>query len=71
MDVSGHLHAPAALTLGKETPYPLDRTLDGPQSLSGLGGEAEIPCPFRESTTVRPTHSLVTILTELPRLLPF
>jgi hypothetical protein len=32
MDVSGQLHAPAALS-------PLDRRLGGPQSRSGCGGE--------------------------------
>jgi hypothetical protein len=39
MEVSGQLHALAALPLGKEPPYPLDRRLGGPQSRSGRGGE--------------------------------
>jgi hypothetical protein len=33
--VSGKLHAPAALPLGKEPRYPLDRRLGGPQSQYG------------------------------------
>jgi hypothetical protein len=35
MGVSGHRHAPAALPLGKDLPYPLYRRLGGPQSRSG------------------------------------
>jgi hypothetical protein len=38
MEVIGHIHAPAALLPGKETPLPLSR--------SGRGGEEEkIPAP--------------------------
>jgi hypothetical protein len=39
MEVSGQLHAPAALPPGKSPWYPLDRRLCGPQSRSGRGGE--------------------------------
>jgi hypothetical protein len=39
MEVSGQLHAPAALPPGKEPWYPLDRRLDGPPIRSGRGGE--------------------------------
>jgi hypothetical protein len=42
MEVSGQLHAPAGLLLGKEplVPiYPLDKRLGGPQSRFGRGGE--------------------------------
>jgi hypothetical protein len=39
MEVSGQLHAPAALPQGKSPWYTLDRRLGGPQSRSGLGGE--------------------------------
>jgi hypothetical protein len=39
MEVSGRLHAPAALPPGKEPLVPLDRRLGGPQSRSGRGGE--------------------------------
>jgi len=35
MEVSGQLHAMAALPPGKEFWYPLDRRLGGPQSQSG------------------------------------
>jgi hypothetical protein len=46
MEVSGQLQAPAALPLGKNPWYPLDRRLDGPQSRSGRGGEEKkIPSP--------------------------
>jgi hypothetical protein len=43
MEVSGQLHAPAALLPGKE--HPLDMRLDVPQSRSGRGGEEKIPQP--------------------------
>jgi hypothetical protein len=36
---------PAALTPGKEPPYPLDRRLGGPQSRSERRGEEKIPDP--------------------------
>jgi hypothetical protein len=39
MEVSGQLHAPAALTPGKSPWHPLDKRLGGPQSQSGRGGE--------------------------------
>jgi hypothetical protein len=39
MEVSGQLHAPAALPPGKEPWYPLYRRLGGPQSRYGHGGE--------------------------------
>jgi hypothetical protein len=39
MEVSGQLHAPAALPQEKRPRYPLDRMLGGPQSRSGHGGE--------------------------------
>jgi hypothetical protein len=38
MEVSGQLHAPAALPHGKSPWYPLDRRLGGLQSRSGRGG---------------------------------
>jgi len=55
MEVSGQLHVPAALPLGKET-------LDGPQSRSGRGGEEKNtkPPPGIESKNpARPTRSSV------------
>jgi hypothetical protein len=39
LEVSGQLHAPAALPPGKKPRYPLDRRLSGPQSRSGRRGE--------------------------------
>jgi hypothetical protein len=39
MEVSGQLHAPAALPPGNEPPVPIYRKLSGPQSRSGRGGE--------------------------------
>jgi hypothetical protein len=39
MEVSGQIHAPAALPPGKEPWYPLDRRPGEPQSRSGRGGE--------------------------------
>jgi hypothetical protein len=39
MDVSGQLHAPAALPQEKNPWYPLNRRMGGPQSRSGRGGE--------------------------------
>jgi len=42
-----------------------------PHSRSGRGGEENDShhCPYREMNPGRPASSLVTILTELPRLL--
>jgi len=39
MEVSGQLHALAALPPGKEPQYPMDRWLDGLQRQSGCRGE--------------------------------
>jgi hypothetical protein len=39
MEVSGQLHAPAALPPGKESLLQLDRRLGGPQRRSERGGE--------------------------------
>jgi len=39
MEVSFHHQAPAALTWGKSSRYPLDKRLDGPQNRFGRGGE--------------------------------
>jgi hypothetical protein len=47
MEVSGQLHAPAALPPGKKSPwYPLDMKLCGPQSRSGRGGEEKNSQPL-------------------------
>jgi len=39
------LHDPAALTPGKEQPYPLYRRVGGPQNRSGRGEEKTIIIP--------------------------
>jgi hypothetical protein len=44
MEVSGQLHAPAALLPGKKPWYPLDRKLGGPQSRSG---RLSLVCPLK------------------------
>jgi hypothetical protein len=46
MEVSGQLHAPAALPPGKSPRYLLDRRLGGPQSRSGRGGEEKNSQPL-------------------------
>jgi hypothetical protein len=50
--VSGQLHAPAALPLGKSPRYPLYRRLGGPQSRSGQHGEVKF---FYPTGTRNPT----------------
>jgi hypothetical protein len=47
MEVSGQLHAPAALLPRKGPWYPLDRKLGGSQSRSGRGGEEKNSQPPR------------------------
>jgi hypothetical protein len=66
MEVSGQLHAPAALPQGKSPCCPLDRRLGGPQSRSGRGGEEKnIFYSCRESNPGRPATSLIIVLTGL------
>jgi hypothetical protein len=48
-DVSGQLHAPATLPPGKETRYPLDRRLGGPQNGLNLVVKRKIPSPHSSS----------------------
>jgi hypothetical protein len=57
MEVSGQLHALAALSPGKETPVPLDRRLGGPQSRSRCHGLQNNILPCRESNPDRPVSS--------------
>jgi hypothetical protein len=69
MEVSGQLHASAALSPGNSHWYPLDRKLGWPQSRSGHGGE-EInyqPLPGLEPAIIQPVTKRYT--TELSRLL--
>jgi len=51
---------------GKNHFYSLAKRLGRLQSQSGRGGEEINPCLCRESNPRRPTHSLITVLTELP-----
>jgi hypothetical protein len=62
MEVSGQVHAPAALPPGGKSPwYPLDRRLGEPQCRYGRGGEEKsLPLPGIEPG--HPDRSLVTIL---------
>jgi hypothetical protein len=46
MEVSGQLHAPAALLPGKGPRYPLDRRLGGLQNRSGHGSEMQNSKPL-------------------------
>jgi hypothetical protein len=69
MEVSGQLHAPAALLQGKSACFPLDRILDGPQDRSGRGSEEKISPPLHrlEPPIFQPVPQYYT--TELTRLL--
>jgi hypothetical protein len=49
MEVSGQLHALAALPQGKSPWYPLDRRMDGPQSQSKHSVEERISQPHWDS----------------------
>jgi hypothetical protein len=72
MEVSGQLHAPAALPQGKSPWYPLDRRLGGTHSPSGLCREEKILDPTR-TWNPNPKSSSpypVAIPTALSRLLP-
>jgi hypothetical protein len=62
MEVSGQLHAPAALPLERASPlrYLLDRRLDGTQSRSEHGDEKNT-FPYWESKPGRPIRSLVPV----------
>jgi hypothetical protein len=69
MEVSGQLHSPAALPLqGKISWYPLDRMVDGTQSLYGRGGEEKNShaLPGFEPPIIQPVAQRCT--TELSRL---
>jgi len=64
MEVSGQIHVPAALSLGNETPVPIGQEA-GWDSQPVEKKFHHLPC--REWSPGRPSRSLVTILTELPR----
>jgi hypothetical protein len=48
MEVSGQLHAPAALHPGKSSWYPFDKRLAGLQNWSGRGGDEKNSEPLAE-----------------------
>jgi hypothetical protein len=61
MEVSGQLHAPAALHKGKKPRYPVDRRLGGPQSRSKHGVEEKNSHPqpgiYNTRSSDRPARS--------------
>jgi hypothetical protein len=71
MEANGEIHAPAALFPKKKPPGPTEEEAGGGGTSAGLDAVAKRknPCNYREYNTSRTVHSLVTILTELPRLL--
>jgi hypothetical protein len=68
MEVSGQLHAPAALPPGKEPLVPIGWGLGGPQSRSGRGGvgKSSQPFPGLEPPIIQPVAQRYT--TEPSRL---
>jgi hypothetical protein len=70
MEMSDQLHSPATLSLGKEPPVPIvEETEWTPEPVWIQGQREKIPLPSMNRTPSRPARSLVTILTELSRLL--
>jgi hypothetical protein len=69
MELSGYVHASAALPIGKNPLYLLSRMLDGPQSRSGrFVIEKKIIFPIGFRIPDRPTRSLVAIPSTLSQL---
>jgi hypothetical protein len=66
MEVSGQLHAPAALPQGESPWYPLDRRLGGPQSRCGEEKNSQ-SLQGLDPPVIQPVAQRCT--TELPRLL--
>jgi hypothetical protein len=67
MDVSGQLHALAALPPGKSLQYPLDRRLSGFLSQLERDGEEKNISSMLEIESLSYGLQPITILTELPR----
>jgi hypothetical protein len=59
MEVSGQLHALAALPQGKSPWYPLDRRLGGPRTVLDAVVKRKIPSHRRESKPRTPIVQLV------------
>lgn len=62
--VCGQLHAPAALSLRRAVPYPLDRRVDGPQNRDGGCREQEGVCPCLRSRSGHRSCSAAILPTE-------
>jgi hypothetical protein len=62
LEVSGQLHAPAALPPGKSPRYQFYRRLGGPQSRSGRYGEVKIFLPYRDSNSAPLLVAVVIII---------
>jgi len=62
MRMSGQLHAPVVLPLGKEPRYPLNKRLSGLHNRSGCGGEGKEFLPLSGMELSRPVHSLGSVL---------
>jgi hypothetical protein len=72
MEVSGQLQAPAALSPGQMPPVPTgEETRWAPEMVWMRWRGEKNPSFSQESNLGRPARSLVTKLTELPRLLPY
>jgi hypothetical protein len=72
MQVSDQLYTPDTLPRGKSPQYALDKSLGGPQSRFGSCAEKKdlLPLPRIEPRfLIHPSHSLVTMPTELSCLL--
>jgi hypothetical protein len=56
MKVNGHIYARPLYLHGNNPWYPLDRSLGGPQSRSGRGGEKKYsqPLPGLETPNIQP-----------------
>jgi hypothetical protein len=71
MEMSGQIHAPAGLFLGKSPPPPGIHLIGGwvnPRAALDSVAKRKILCPSRESRSGHPARSLVTLLTELPHI---
>jgi hypothetical protein len=70
VEESGQLHGPATLPPSKSARFQLDRRLGGPQSRCEREGKRKFHYyPCQEPNPGRPARTVVSILTELPRLI--
>ena len=58
MEISPNRHAPTALPLGKNSPYPMNRSLGGTRAGMGVLEKRKSSCPY-------PVCSLVAVATTL------